>query len=124
MICEVSIARIAAVDEIEDSITTMDSGREPYRLPTPSREDIGWLLVGGGIVGSLVTLLRRRRRVADWFLHLGLICGGAGVLLQRRRKHMDQAQESIMAELDNLDPIARAQVLKAVAERQLGRGKD
>ena len=112
------------MDEIEDSIATVNSGPEPYKLPIPSREDIGWLLVGGGIVGSLVTLLRRRRRVADWVLHIGLICSGVGVLLQRRRKHMDQAQESILAELDNLDPIARAQVLKAVAERQLGRGKD
>ena len=110
--------------EIEDTIATVESAPEPYRLPTPSREDIGWLLIGGGIVGSLVTLLRRRRRVADWALHLGLICAGAGVLLQRRRKRMDRAQESILAELDTLDPIARVQVLKAVAEQQLGRGKD
>ena len=112
------------MNEIEDSVATVDPEPDSYRLPAPKREDIGWLLIGGGIVGSIVTLLRRRRRVADWVLHLGLICSGAGVLLQRRRKHMDQAQDSIMSELDNLDPIARAQVLKAVAEQQLGRGKD
>ena len=97
---------------------------EPYRLPTPSRNDIGWLLIGGGVVGSLVTLLRRRRRVADWVVHFGLVCAGACVLLQRRQKHMHHAEENILAELDHLDPIARAQVLKAVAEQQLGRRKD
>ena len=109
------------MEATQDGGATVDSAPEPYRLPTPSRKDLGWLLIGGGIVGSIVTLLRRRRRVTDWAFHFGLICAGAGVLLQRRRKHMDLAQESIMVELDALDPIARAQVLKAVAERQLGK---
>ncbi len=112
------------MSELEDDIATVDSSMGPYGLPAPSREGIGWLLVGGGIVGSLVTLLRRRRKLADWVVHLGLIGAGAGILLQRRRVHMDQAQESILAELETLDPIARVQVLKAVAEQQLGRGKD
>ncbi len=110
------------MDEIEDSTAILDP--EPYRLPTPRRQDIGWLLIGGGIVGSIVTLLRRRRGLADWVVQIGLICAGTGVLLKRRREHMDQARESIMAELDALDPIARAQVLKVVAEQQLGRLKD
>ena len=105
-------------EEMSEGQATENS--EPYRLPTPSRKDIGWLLVGGGIVGSLVTLLRRRRhRLADWAVHLGLICAGAGVLLQRRRQHMEQAEKNILTELDALDPISRAQVLKAVAEQQL-----
>ena len=112
------------MSEIEHGVATLDSDSETYSLPVPSRQGIGWLLLGGGIVGCLVTLRRRRRRLAHWLVHLGLVGAGAGILLQRRREHMDQAQESIMAELDALDPIARAQVLKAVAERQLGLDKD
>jgi hypothetical protein len=33
---------------------------------------------------------------------------------------MDDAEENILAELDKLDPIARAQVLKAVAKEEIG----
>ena len=113
------------MNDIEDGIATGNMESKRYRLPAPRREDIGWLLLGGGIVGSLVTLLRgRRRRLTEWIVHFGLIGAGASILLKRRREHMDHAQESIMAELDALDPIARAQVLKTVAERQLGRRKD
>lgn len=112
------------MDTFEDDIETIEPESEPWRLPTPSGKDIGWLLIGGGIVGSIVTLLRRRRSIGGWAVQVGLICAGTGVLLKRRREHMAQARDSIMAELDALDPIARAQVLKAVADRQLGRVKD
>ena len=98
------------------------AGPGSIRVPIPRREDLGWLLIGGGLVGAVVTLARRhRRRRGEWALHLGLIFAGAGVLLRRRRAHMQQAEDNIMAELDALDPIARAQVLKTVAEQQLGR---
>lgn len=104
----------------EESTGVAASGS--IRVPIPRREDLGWLLIGGGVVGAVVTLARRRRRRrGEWALHLGLICAGAGVLLRRRRAHMERAEETIMAELDALDPIARAQVLKTVAEQQLGR---
>ena len=97
---------------------------EAHGLTAPRLKDIGWLLVGGGVVGSLVTLARRRRQPGHWLIHLGLISAGASILLHRRREDMAHAQENIMAELDQLDPIARAQVLKAVAERQLGITED
>ena len=96
---------------------------EPEKLgfPTPSSKDVGWLVFGGGVAGALVTLLRRRRSLADWALPVGLIGLGCGILLRRRQSEMEAAQESIRAELDALDPIARAQVLKAVAEDQFAR---
>ena len=34
---------------------------------------------------------------------------------------MEVAEQSILAELDKLDPIARAQVLKSVASEEIGR---
>ena len=43
------------------------------------------------------------------------------VVTRRRRPHMEAAEENIRAELDALDPVARAQVLKAVAKDELGR---
>jgi hypothetical protein len=86
----------------------------------PSTTEVGWLLLGGGLAGCLITLLRRDRHLDDWALPFGLVGAGGALLLRRRRSQMDDAQKAILAELDELDPIARAQVLKAVAEEQLG----
>ena len=100
---------------------TADS-TEPFKLPALSRQGLGWLLFGGGVAGTLVTLFRgRRRRRWEWALHLGLLGAGASILLKRRQARIVQAEESILAELEGLDPVARAQVLKAVADQQLAR---
>lgn len=90
-------------------------------LPVPNREEVGWLLIGGGIVGAAVQLLRRRRSVLGWIAPVGLIGIGSAILLNQRQTHMEAAELKIQAELDALDPVARAQVLKAVAQEQLGR---
>lgn len=110
------------MSEVEDSREHIqEGGPAELSFPVPSTKDIGWLLVGGGAVGALVTLLRGRRGLGDWVVPLGLVGLGSGILLQRRQTHIVAAEQSIMAELDTLDPIARAQVLKAVAKEQLGR---
>ena len=106
------------MNEIESSSV---EASEELSFPVPSTKDIGWLLVGGGAVGALVTLLRGERDVSDWVLPVGLIGLGSGILLKRRQSHIVEAEQSIMAELDSLDPIARAQVLKTVAQDQIGR---
>lgn len=89
--------------------------------PVPSADDIGWLLLGGGVIGAIISLLRDRRGFVDLAVPLGLIAFGSGVLLKRRQTNIETAEENILAELDALDPVARAQVLKAVAEDELGR---
>lgn len=89
-------------------------------------EEITWLLVGSGIVAALTLLLRRRQRTVDWLIPVGLIGAGiiflllrAKTLLQRREARMETARQVILAELDALDPIARAQVIKAVLESEV-----
>ena len=101
----------------ESSTQIADAGNSV--VPVPTVENIGWLLVGGGVPGALVTLLRDRRNLFDIAAPLGLIAIGSGVLLKRRQTHIDTAEENIRSELDALDPIARAQILKAVAGDEL-----
>lgn len=105
--------------ELEQDLDSAES--EPLRFPSPSKKDLGWILVGGGAVGTIIALMRRRSDVTDWIVPLSLIGLGTGVLLQRRQSQMHEAEASILAELDSLDPIARAQVMKAVAKDQIGR---
>ena len=90
-------------------------------LPKVSRSDIGWLLVGGGAIASLIALLRREQHATDWVLPVGLIAAGGSMLINSRQGQMEAAEASILAELDKLDPIARAQVLKSVAAEEVSR---
>lgn len=101
----------------EFSAPTADAAKS--RIPVPTVDNIGWLLVGGGVLGAMITLLRDRRNFVDIAAPLGLIAIGSGVLLKRRQTHMVTAEENIRSELDALDPIARAQILKAIAGDEL-----
>ena len=92
------------MDELEQ---IAEPSSEELDFPIPTTKDIGWLLVGGGAVGALVTLLRGQRGLIDWALPLSLIGFGSGILLKRRQTHIVEAEHSIMVELDALDPIAR-----------------
>jgi len=107
------------VNDTEQDLEPLES--KELGFPKPSQDEIGWLLVGGGIVGSLINLLRGDRGPVDWLIPLGLAGVGVGVLLQGRQSRMDSAADTILAELDALDPIARAQVLKAVARDEVDR---
>ena len=90
------------------------------RSSASSSEDIAWLLVAGGVVGALVMTIRGQRSLTDWLIPVGLAGAGVAILLNRRETHIEEAEQNILAELEGLDPVAKAQVLKAVAEQQLG----
>jgi hypothetical protein len=90
------------------------------RSSASSSEDIAWLLVAGGVVSALVLTIRGQRSLTDWLIPVGLAGAGIAILAKRREAHIGEAEQNIMAELEPLDPVARAQVLKAVAEQQLG----
>jgi len=109
----------------DDDKKTSIAAEEVDRLPDRAmrREQLALVLVGGGAVGALITLLRSRRGPLDWVVSLSLMGAGLSFLLEGRQEHIHDAEEVILAELEGLDPIARAQVLKTVAERQLGRKK-
>jgi hypothetical protein len=98
-----------------------DANPTGSEIPLPSTSELGWLLVGGGVAGVIINLIRERRGLVDLAVPIGLASIGLGVLLQRRQSNMEAAEENILAELDALDPVARAQVLKAVAKDELSR---
>jgi hypothetical protein len=102
------------------------AGREQNKIEVDRKrssdsgaEDIAWLLVAGGVVGALVMTIRGQRSLTDWLIPVGLAGAGVAILLKQRETHIEEAQQNIMAELEGLDPVARAQVLRAVADQQL-----
>jgi hypothetical protein len=68
-------------------------------------------------------LLRGHRGFFVWAIPGALISAGimmlADVGLDTRSERIAETEEIIHAELSSLDPIARAQVLKDVSERQV-----
>ena len=86
-----------------------------------TRQMIGWLSLATGTAGALVTATRTDRGPLDWTVSMVLVAAGLAELLEGRQTHIAEAEEAILEELQGLDPIARAQVLKTVVRRQLGR---
>ena len=78
-------------------------------------DSIPILLTVGDTIDVGVFAVGATRSGAEWLLPLGLVGAGAAILLSERERGIDRAEERIAAELDALDPIARAQVLKRVA---------
>lgn len=103
----------------ERDVFTEDSDPTGPAISMPSRSEFGWLLVGSGVFGVIINLLRERRDLIDLVVPLSLLGLGSGVLLQQRQSQMEAAEEKILAELDALDPIARVQILKAIAKDEL-----
>lgn len=111
------------MNEIEQQASEPEvvDGEDGRGFRMPSTREIGLLLLGGGVVGAVVARLRRDRHLGDWVLPVCLAAAGAALLVKRRESDMQQSQEAILSELDHLDPIAKAQVLKAVGLKLIGR---
>lgn len=120
--------RVADVRErIPEVRERIDAWREDLELPSAQTAEAaaGAVLVGAGVVAAIVSLLGNKRDFWSWVLPSVLLSGGLALVLtsafQRRGIRIEQAEAAVRAELDSLDPIARAKVLKEVAEDQLSR---
>lgn len=105
--------------ETEGSPMALDELRASFS----DQNQVGWFLVVSGVIGAVMLIIRGGRQIMGWLVVAGMIGGGASLLLQERQERMDTATENIVAELDALDPVARAQVLAALAEGEVDRIK-
>ena len=76
----------------------------------------GWTLVSGGIAFGVTQFVRGRRSILALLLPITLIAGGAALLTtgftHRRGMRISEAEATIRAQLGELDPVARVQVLR------------
>lgn len=80
---------------------------------------LAWLMIGAGGLWSFYLLIRRVRNFLAWLIPLGLLIAGANILLDDRQKRITRTSEEIRAQLEDLDPIARAQVVKYLADQEM-----
>ena len=76
------------------------------------------ILVGGGVLGSIYLLIKKIRNPFSWIIPLGMIAAGIDLFLKDREQRIQQTGDQIMSQLDELDPIARAEVVKYLAEQE------
>ena len=77
------------------------------------------MLVGGGVLGTLYLLIKRNQNVFSWLIPLGMIAAGIDLYLKDRQERIKQTGDLIASQLDELDPIARAEVVKYLAEQEM-----
>lgn len=103
----------------------IESWRENLPETQTTEAAAGAALFGLGTLAAALNLLAERRSAWAWALPAVLLSGGAALLvaaaLEQRKGRILQAEEVVREELDRLDPVARAQVLKEVAEGEIAR---
>jgi hypothetical protein len=83
-------------------------------------EQFPWLLLGISILSAVILILTKTRRVIAWLFPLSLAGVGTMMILVQRREHAIEEKEALILEqLETLDPVARAQVLIRVTEKEL-----
>jgi len=88
----------------------------------PDGGDIPALAVAGGGTLAFVAGIVSGSRLLRLLGLLGVLAGGglyASRKLEARSKRIDDAAGTIRSELEDLDPVARAQVLTDIAKDQL-----
>jgi Ni,Fe-hydrogenase I cytochrome b subunit len=80
-----------------------------------------WFLVGGGALSSIYLLIKRNYNFFSWLIPVGMIASGFGLYMNQRQKLITQTGDEIISQLDELDPIARAEVVKYMADQEIGR---
>jgi len=102
---------------------TIERWRES--IPESSRVEAvtGVGVLALGLAASALTLVRRRTGFFAFAVPGALLAAGlvmlADVVLDVRGERIDRTTLAIRAELEDLDPLARAQVLREVAREEL-----
>lgn len=99
---------------------------ERWRESIPQRSQVeagtGVGIVAIGVAAAVYTVVQKRRGFFAWAVPGALIAAGlvmlSDVVLDVRGERIDRTRAIIESELGDLDPIARAQVLRDIARDQ------
>ena len=109
---------IKILDIVADEMMENNGEKNTNLLASQDTVRMAWLLVGGGTLGSLYLIVKRNRHIFSWLIPVGMMAAGIDLLLKDRQERIEQTGDQIMSQLDELDPVARAQVVKYLAEQE------
>jgi hypothetical protein len=78
---------------------------------------VAYLLVSGTL-RLLYLIVKKKRNIFSWIVPLSMMAEGFYLLLKARQERIKQTGDQIRSQLDELDPIARAEVVKYLAEKE------
>jgi hypothetical protein len=121
-------------DEIREDLTTQIDGwlarrNEIQEMFVDQMDDprvdaaLGLSLIGAGVGTVVANIIRGKRSAWAYLIPAVLILGGLAVMsggaVSRRSERILVAEQGVREQLADLDPIARAQVLRSAASETL-----
>jgi uncharacterized protein (DUF983 family) len=97
----------------------LEQGAGQYTLP------VAGLLIIGAAVMTVVMATKKVTELALWSIPVVMYWAGVALAikpLEERKARIQRTQEKIVTKLEQLDPVAKAQVARQVAEAELGQG--
>jgi hypothetical protein len=83
------------------------------------KSQLAGILFGAGAVWSLVLIIKKSRSLFAWFLPIVLMVIGIEFSWRQHRERVQLTGEQIAAQLDDLDPITRAGVIRYVTDHEI-----
>jgi hypothetical protein len=104
-------------------MTENESINNTIQTTNTDSKQVAGILVGGSVLTSLYLLIKKSRNFFSWLIPIGLLAAGTSLYFSERQKQIKQTGDQIMAQLDELDPIAKAEVVKYLADQEMERLK-
>ncbi len=112
-------------DQLSGLRTRVSETSDSLPDETTAQIGIGALFTGAGIILAIANLVQGKKRLGGWVMPATLASSGIALMatgtLEVRAERITSAEKIVMDELDALDPLARAQVLRDVAQEQANR---
>ena len=83
------------------------------------KSQMAGVLFGAGALLSLYLMLKKSRSLFAWILPVGLMVVGMDLYLKQHQERVSLTGDQIVAQLDELDPITKAEVIKYVTEHEI-----
>ena len=83
------------------------------------KSQLAGILFGAGALWSLILMIKKSRGLFTWILPIVLMVIGIDLSWRQHQEKVQMTGEQITAQLDDLDPITRAEVIKYVTDHEI-----
>lgn len=93
--------------------------KENQKPSNVDKTQLAGILFGAGALWSLILMIKKSRSLFAWILPIGLMVIGIDLSWRQHRESVQLTGDQIAAQLDDLDPITRAEVISYVTNHEI-----